>query len=79
MIRRIASCTGGALHKSAFSDETALFHSAMKHFRFRSNMKHSAYAAYDEKMKNGKIRFSGGLRTFTDSDGPDRLLRCAKK
>ena len=28
------------------------FHSAMKHFRFRSNMKHSAYAAYDEKMKN---------------------------
>ena len=52
IIRRIASCTGGAIHKSAFSDETAPFHSAMKHFRFRSNMKHSAYAAYDEKMKN---------------------------
>ena len=63
IIRRITSCTGGALHKSAFSDETAPFHSAMKHFRFRSNMKHSAYAPYDlssialratddEKMKN---------------------------
>ena len=52
IIRRIASCTGGAIHKSAFSDETTPFHSAMKHFRFRSNMKHSAYAAYDEKMKN---------------------------
>ena len=27
----------------------------MKHFRFRSNMKHSAYAAYDEKMKNESL------------------------
>jgi len=66
IIRRIALCTGGALHKSAFSDETAPFYSAMKHFRFRSNMKHSAYAAYDlssialratddEKMKNESL------------------------
>ena len=63
IIRRITSCTGGALHKSAFSDEATSFHFAMKHFRFRSNMKHSAYAPYDlssialratddEKMKN---------------------------
>ena len=55
IIRRIASCTGGALHESAFSDETAPFYSAMKHFRFRSNMKHSAYTAYDEKMKNESL------------------------
>ena len=56
IIRWIASCTGGALHKSAFSDETAPFYSAMKFFRLRSNMKHSAYAAYDEKMKNERFR-----------------------
>ncbi len=65
--RSRASCTAGALHKSAFSDETAPvfislrrgkpFHSAMKHFRFRSNMKHFAYASYDdEKMKNESFR-----------------------
>ena len=43
----------GALHKNAFSDEAASFHSAMKHCSvLLHNMKHSAYAPYDEKMKN---------------------------
>ena len=32
----------GALHKDAFSDEAASFHSAMKH---------SAFASYDERNK----------------------------
>jgi len=42
------------------------FHSTMKHFRFRANMKHSAYAPYDlssialratddEKIKNESL------------------------
>ena len=43
----------GVLHKNAFSDEAASFHSAMKHCSVTlHNMKHSAYAPYDEKMKN---------------------------
>ena len=62
---RAASYGAAVLHKSltmkhcsakAPQYETASFHSAMKHFRFRSNMKHSAYAAYDEKMKNESFR-----------------------
>ena len=48
-----ASCTAGALHIFAFSDEAAAFHSAMKHCSVSlHNMKHSAFAPYDEKMKN---------------------------
>ena len=43
----------GVLHKNAFSDEAASFHSAMKHCSVTlHNMKHSAHAPYDEKMKN---------------------------
>ena len=43
----------GVFHKNAFSDEAAAFHSAMKHCSVTLlNMKHSAYAPYDEKMKN---------------------------
>jgi len=55
--RSRASCTAGALHIFAFSDEAAPFHSAMKHF---------AYAPYDlssialratddEKMENESL------------------------
>ena len=40
-----------ALFRFTSQYEAAPFYSAMKHFRFRSNMKHSAYAAYDEKMR----------------------------
>ena len=48
-----ASCTAGALHIFAFSDEAAPFHSAMKHCSVSlHNMKHSAFAPYYEKMKN---------------------------
>ena len=40
------------LHKTAFSDEAASFHSAMKHCSVSlHNMKHSL-RSYDEKMKN---------------------------
>ena len=43
----------GVLHKNAFSDEAASFHFAMKHCSVTlHNMKHSAHAPYDEKMKN---------------------------
>ena len=43
----------GVLHKNAFSDEAATFHFAMKHCSVTlHNMKHSAHAPYDEKMKN---------------------------
>ena len=44
-----------ALFRFTSQYEAAPFHSAMKHFRFRSNMKHSACAAYNEKMKNESI------------------------
>ena len=43
----------GVLHKNAFSDEAASFHFAMKHCSVTlRNMKHSAHAPYDLKMKN---------------------------
>ena len=43
----------GVLHKNAFSDE-ALFRFTPQYeaSSFHSDMKHSAYAPYDEKMKN---------------------------
>ena len=43
----------GVLHKNAFSDE-ALFRFSPQYeaSSFHSDMKHSAYAPYDEKMKN---------------------------
>ena len=50
--RSRASCTAGALHIFAFSDEAAPFPSAMKHCSAPlHNMKHSL-RSYDEKMKN---------------------------
>ena len=57
----------GVLHKTAFSDEAASFHFAMKHCSVTLlNMKHSAYAPYDlssialratddEKMENESL------------------------
>ena len=62
----------GVLHKTAFSDlarrskaKTAealfpsSFHSAVKHYSvLLHNMKHSAYAPYDEKMKNERAVFA---------------------
>ena len=60
MYRRCASwhavplhTPSGVLHKNPFSDEAASFHFAMKHCSVTlHNMKHSAYAPYDNKMKN---------------------------
>ena len=53
MLDEQSSQAQNVLHKNAFSDEAASFHSAMKHCSvLLHNMKHSAYAPYDEKMKN---------------------------
>ena len=83
MHRKCASYGEAVLHKIRLTmKHCSVSLLNMKHFRLRSNMKHSAYAAYDEKMKMVKFASPavyGLLRTFTDSDGPDRLLRCAKK
>ena len=62
MARSAASCSVSCasyfaasrkvLHKSALTDEAASFHSAMKHYSVAlHNMKHFAYAPYDEKME----------------------------
>ena len=60
MARSAASCgeavlhtPSGVLHKNAFSDE-ALFRFTPQYeaSSFHSDMKHSAYAPYDLKMKN---------------------------
>ena len=58
----------GVLHKNAFSDEAASFHSAMKHRSVTlHNMKHSAYAPYDEKMKNESYVCKYSLSMLHDS------------
>ena len=76
MARSAASCSvscasygEAVLHKNAFSDEAASFHSAMKHCSVTlHNMKHSAAAPYDqssialratddEETKNESFRF----------------------
>ena len=45
----------GALHKNAFSAEAlSRFTPQYEASSFHSDMKHSAYAPYDEKMKNEK-------------------------
>ena len=53
MLDEQSSQAQNVLHKNAFSDEAASFHSAMKHCSVTlHNMKHSACAPYDKKMKN---------------------------
>ena len=53
MLDEQSSQAQNVLHKNAFSDEAASFHFAMKHCSVTlHNMKHSAHAPYDEKMKN---------------------------
>ena len=53
MLDEQSSQAQNVLHKNAFSDEAASFHFAMKHCSVTlHNMKHSAYAPYDNKMKN---------------------------
>jgi len=48
MLDEQSSQAQNVLHKNAFSDEAASFHSAMKHCSVTlHNMKHSAYAPYD--------------------------------
>ena len=56
MLDEQSSQAQNVLHKNAFSDEAASFHFAMKHCSVTlHNMKHSAYAPYDNKMKNESL------------------------
>ena len=52
MAQRAASYGEAVLHKSAFLDETATFHSAMKH----------SLRSYDEKMKNESLSVCKTIR-----------------
>ena len=78
MARSAASCSVSCasyfaasrkvLHKNAFSDEAASFHFAMKHCSVTlHNMNHSAYAPYDEKMKNESYFCKYSWSTLHDS------------
>ena len=56
MLDEQSSQAQNVLHKNAFSDEAAPFHSAMKHCSVTlHNMKHSANAPYDEKNTSSTV------------------------
>ena len=59
MLDEQSSQAQNVLHKNAFSDE-ALFRFTPQYeaSSFHSDMKHSAHAPYDEKMKNERVVFA---------------------
>ena len=85
MVRSTASCSVSCasyfaasrkvLHKNAFSDE-ALFRFTPQYeaSSFHSDMKHSAYAPYDEKMKNESYVSKYSLSMLYYSVGRKNLL-----